>query len=451
MMTAASTRRSRLPIGDDALKRFRAGAVVSGILVSVGMLLLFLMNVILARRLGPHEFGQFSYVFTLGSMVALVGAVGIPPAAMRYIAQYMDAGRFDLVRGITRWSLTRVLAFAFTVTAALALAGSLEFWSEPVRLTFMLIACHIIPSVLWLWQRFVSLGFQKIALALLPRDWLLPIVITALAFTPALNTATGITIAFAASGIIIQIVACWMLLRIIASTAGDHAPCYLSKQWWRTSLPLSLTSLSQLSMNRWDVLMLATLATMQETGIYLAASKLSLLATPVARFVVTFTGPLISAAYNNGRAHDLQLLLRRSMWLTMGLGLPITLALMGGSHLLVDRIYGSAYAGAGPPLIILATGQLFSLFCVPASTLLWMGGGERAQALINLLGSVSNLGLCVALIPVWGATGAALATSASLAITSLLYVMTGRRVLRKCALIAPIVPTRTQTYMANSG
>lgn len=411
-----------------AATRFRRGLISSGLLVPVGMALMFLMNVVLARKLGPAQFGSFSFVFAAATMIVLVATLGVPAAAMRFIAQYAEAMQWGLAKGVLRWSFRMIVPSAVVVAAMVAVAGWWLADSTTTRWNWLYIAILTLPMTLWVWQRFTSLGFHWIPLALVPRDLTLPAVMSVLALLPWFDTSRAMVYACAMALLVLEGIAIWRMRSRLPAEMRSAVPETRNRLWTLTALPLALTSVMQLGMNRWDLLVLGWYGDMHQTGLYNAASRLALLATPVSRVVVTFTGPMFAAAYNNGKVEELRILKRRSLYTTLACGLPLAIILLAVPGTLLAHLYGESYRPAASALRILAAGQLVALFAVPSSTLLWMGGGIRRQAVIAALGAAGCLVLCVVLIPIWGGDGAAVGAAASLAITSLLYIWAAGRI-----------------------
>ena len=77
-------------------------------------------------------------------------------------------------------------------------------------------------------------------------------------------------------------------------------------------------------------------------------------------------------------------------------------------------LYGRDFVNGYVALIILAVGQLLNSFCGFVGFLMMMTGHHNRAALVLSLSCVLNLILNMLFIPLWGMTGAALATAISL-------------------------------------
>ena len=92
-------------------------------------------------------------------------------------------------------------------------------------------------------------------------------------------------------------------------------------------------------------------------------------------------------------------------------------------------LFGSEYVGGYHLMFILAIGTIARASIGPGGRLLNMLGELRASALAVIGAFAINLLLCLMLIPPFGATGAAIATTTAFIVESvLLFIVTKRRV-----------------------
>lgn len=104
--------------GLDARRVLADGALVTFATVGGGALL-FLVNLYLARELGPEEFGQFRVVIALFSFLVTLIEFGQGPTLVKHIAEYADGRARDLTRKLLGFRVVCYLALA-----AIGLAGS---------------------------------------------------------------------------------------------------------------------------------------------------------------------------------------------------------------------------------------------------------------------------------------------------------------------------------------
>ena len=84
----------------------------------------FLMNVIIARRLGAYEAGNFFLCLAIISVFSTIIRFGGDNILVRYVGIYQSEGNLSQVKSLLNSLLLRVTIFAFIVTAILLLFNS---------------------------------------------------------------------------------------------------------------------------------------------------------------------------------------------------------------------------------------------------------------------------------------------------------------------------------------
>jgi O-antigen/teichoic acid export membrane protein len=76
-------------------------------------------------------------------------------------------------------------------------------------------------------------------------------------------------------------------------------------------------------------------------------------------------------------------------------------------------LFGPEFTVAYPALLLISLGQLFNAYCGQNGTVATMTGRERAQTKILIVAAAINVFLNLLLIPLFGITGGAIASAAS--------------------------------------
>lgn len=93
---------------------------IGSIVVNVASTLLaVLVTVVLARALGPEQYGVYAYIFALVSLIAILAQFGLPNLVVRETAKAQAREQWGLMRGLWRWTSVTAGLIA-TVIAALA-------------------------------------------------------------------------------------------------------------------------------------------------------------------------------------------------------------------------------------------------------------------------------------------------------------------------------------------
>src|ERR1044071_4395819 len=91
--------------------------------------------------------------------------------------------------------------------------------------------------------------------------------------------------------------------------------------------------------------------------------------------------------------------------------------------------FGPEYVVAQPVMMILAVGMMARASVGPAERLLTMLGHQRICAWAYVAAFAFNLGVCILLVPDYGAIGAAIATAGGFVIESVALFVIARRAL----------------------
>ena len=130
----------------------------------------FLSQPLLARWLGPHEFGIYAYVWTCLTLVGGVIDFGLATSAQRFIPEYAERKSLPLLRGFLSGSLLFAVAAA-TVVAALA-AAAIALLHERIDRSVVLplcLGCATLPVLaLAIVQDGIARSFKWVWVALLP-------------------------------------------------------------------------------------------------------------------------------------------------------------------------------------------------------------------------------------------------------------------------------------------
>jgi len=243
-------------------------------------------------------------------------------------------------------------------------------------------------------------------------------VLVGLAYTFGLptdaTTATFIGIAALWSVTLGQAV---ILYRRLSPTVQSGPRAYAVRAWLATSAPIFVVEAFYLLLSYSDVIVLKQFRPADEVAVYYAAAKtLSLVAFiyfSVAQTIAHKFAEYYVAGDRERLAGFLKLSVRLTFWPSLAL---ILLLLVFGVPLL--RLFGPGFVSGYYLMFIIAVGLLARAAVGPAERLLNMLGERRSCALVYAGAFAIDLVLCVALIPRFGITGAAVANAIALVFES---------------------------------
>jgi O-antigen/teichoic acid export membrane protein len=392
----------------------------------------FLSQIVLARWMGSFEFGVYVSVWTWLLLAGDTVHLGMPLIAQRFIPEYAHHGDFDMLRGFlagSRW-ITFGLATVFALAGAIGI-HALKPWLDPHSVLLFYLACVSLPFyTLSLMCDGLARSHNWIGLALAPHSLLRPVVLFALM---ALAYALGFPID-ATTTMIALALAIWstslLQLALVQRRLGGVVPRgpkrYEIGRWFSVSLPIVTVWTFYTALAYADVLVLQQFRPPEEVAHYYAAVKTLMLVGFIHFSVVAAVAHQFSALHVAGDRDKLAVFVAKSIRWTFWPSLAATAVMLAvGKPLL--WLFGPAFVGGYPFMLILAVGLMARAAVGPAERLLNMLGEQRRCAAIYAAAFAANAGVCIVLAPRLGGLGAALATSGAIVLESALLFAVARR------------------------
>ncbi len=403
--------------------------VAAQFLTSVaGRGIFLLLQIFLARQLGPHEFGLYCIGWTVIGLVGTLTSVGMPQAVLRFGI----GGRSALLaRPMMIASVVGLVATALIAAFAEPIAAGV--FGEPAAAPAILAFAPALFAVGLVSVMASSLRVTgAIALSGLVGTVLfaLSLALTLLAFTIWTSAASAAAMYSIAS--VLTLAGTAVLLHAQPSTTGGTTLRALTRFGLITMVIHGSNVL-----NIWaDRLVIGVLSDAEAVGLYQAASQLAMVAVVLRSAVVTVFEAKLSRLREGGPPPDVTreyVAAVRTLLHATGPGL---VALGLTSSFWVGLLFGPAYVAAAASLIILLAGQLLQTLLGPSVNALHMTGDER-RVLVLTFGSMAlNVAGNFALIPLIGMAGAALATAVANNVISLICLLQLVRSGRLCTRMA---------------
>ncbi len=424
-----------LPIG--ALGRQLVHGGLLGLLVRVlSVLAGLLSSAVLARVLGPAEYGVYAFVFAIIAILALLVQMGLPTLVVRETAKAVAHEDWPLLRGIWSWATKVSLVIAVGVLGAvLAWLHMFGAVLPEDRFDALLWGLPLIPLLAFGEVRGAALrGLKLIFQGSFPDQVLRPVLLAgfvgatfaifAVPVTAKIALALSALAAFLAFllGTVLLLRAQPVDLKLTAKRRTD------SQAWFRSILPLSMiTGLQGISQNA-DLVMLGFLSSDADVGLYRIALSVSTLTVIGVTALNMLVQPYIARLYAKAEFEKLQKLISGSAFMACAVTLPVILIFILGGHGLLVLIFGVQYSGAHISLVILSIGLISTAFFGMAGVLLAMAGYERRLLILLSVSTTLNVFMNALLIPVAGIEGAAIATSISQFILNFQLYFVARKV-----------------------
>ncbi|MEM8924379.1 MAG: lipopolysaccharide biosynthesis protein [Actinomycetota bacterium] len=372
-----------------------AAAQAGGRVLSLGLQLLHFA--LLARWFGPDRFGPFAAGLALASMAGVVAEFGVPTTMLVERAERRRSVVWSA--GLRAVALTAVLgSSAAAVVALLALDGEartaalvLLAWTVAGRLRAVAVAV-----------RQADLAVGRVAGAEIATRG---VAVTAAACGWAFALEGDARLVAAAGGMAVGEVA-----GMVVAWPGrpSSAPWSEVVGLLRRCRHFGLTASVASVHSRIDQVLLDALR-VGRGGPYAVAYRLVDASLAVATAANALIVPLLARAEDDARWRLARAATSAAALFALAVGGAIALAAPG----LVAVVGGPGYGDAVPLVRVLALVLIVAVINVPLLHLVMVAGRSERLVHINLAMVAVNLGLNLALLPRWGAEGAAWATLAS--------------------------------------
>lgn len=379
-------------------------------------------TVVLARLLGPANFGLYSLIIAVASLASLPAHAGFETLVVRTTAAGYAHAQWGLIRGLWRWvARMQILLCLLIMVLACGILWLSSGHLSVVEVNAALIGIAIVPLL--------SFNSTRMAMMRGMGDPVGGVILEAL-LRPILLLA-GLAVLWQLSRIgVVSALLTYLIAGALAVVLGyflvhrrkrveiSRAPHeFLASQWRRSVFPLALLIGIERLITYTDMVLLGALATTTDVGLYRVAVQGSDLIVFVLSGLMLVFGPRLARLYTRGDLNPLQRLVTLgSRWSAVAAGCAF-LGLMVAGKPLIEWVFGTRYSESFQPLIILASGQLVVAWFGVTLTLLKMTGKERSTIIILGIAAVGNIVLNLILIPPFGPTGAALATALTLALS----------------------------------
>lgn len=376
----------------------------------------------LARWLGPENFGLYSIGLSVFNILTVLAVMGLDNAALRFIPIAAVSGNVIVIAPTVRTLLVFGAITSGIVTATLYATKEWlahVFSDKDLVIVFGFFALAIPLYVCGVILLSVLQSLHDVRWRMNVKYVAEPIVRMALAAALILS---GWQLIGALSGFLMSVLASCSLaslivyrrLKTIRTEERDRRGTPTLRSIGTYVLPLLIGLVFATIATRSDVLILGHHLSATQAGVYAAALQTSGIIIIILQSVESIAVPLLSEALASGvRARVSEIYALTLRWsLTFGLPVCIVFFLFAEETL---GFFGTPFRGAALAFSVLVTAQLVNLATGSANYVLLLSGRSRVVMGNQIVGSVLQVGLNVILIYQYGILGAALAMFAAIA------------------------------------
>ena len=393
------------------------------------MLFGFVITVLLGRYLGAEDLGLYRMVSTIYGIAMLFAAIGIPAAIIKYVAEYKgDRNKTNQI--VSAGVITSLLlGIGFSVLFYLSSGIFEEFFKMPGLAGLLKILSPVFPFALvggvLLGMLNGLRGMKKYGTATIIQSVLMLAISVLLIYF-------GFGVAGVVIGLVLASVGWCLYLLLMAKdyfSITFEGYTYNTKKMLIFGVQIFAGNAINMINYQADTIMIADFLTATDVGYYGVAVGLSKFFWLVPSAVQLITYPTTSEYWAKKNQMAMQTMIEKSMKYTACVIFPIGMGVGFFSIYIIGLIFGEGFIESVLPLQILIIGTvIYGIVISIGGSVTGIGRPDIGLKIVGISATI-NIMLNILLIPIYGITGAAVATSMSLFVASLLGIFTTVRML----------------------
>ncbi|MEW6722655.1 MAG: oligosaccharide flippase family protein [Candidatus Micrarchaeota archaeon] len=401
-------------------------------------LLSFVYLILLARAATQEDIGLFYLSYSMVGILMVASELGLPSSLQRYIPFYDAKGERGKAAALLRASYLIVCASSVLFMAALFAGadGIAAAYQNPgLAPALRLIVPFIIVGSLFRVHAFFLQGSADMRgmQTMMGAQNALKLGLTALLLWLSVPGLLAISAAFTLSHLLALIV--WTPLVMKDARALGKPVSLASGEVLREIIPfgvmLSVLASFATILASADKLVLGYLSVPEGASelvaIYTIGSSLAIMLTLIPYSIELIFLPVISRLVGKGDMKGVRSLTAAAQGWSLLLTLPAAIALMVFSGDVLGALYGESYRSGGAAMTILALAFAIKTYSHILSVTLAAMRLVRLEIAVYAVSAALNVGLGIALVPLYGMEGAAAATLASMALMAALFAFYSKK------------------------
>lgn len=394
----------------------------------------YLFKIYLARALGAEALGIYALGITITGLLGIFNGLGLPQAAVRFVAAYSATGRFDLLRGFLAWSGALMLVCNVFVGGMVLLVGpwlAVHFYHTPALKAYLgLFVAILFLGALNLFLGQILGGYKDVTHRTAITNFI-GIPVTMLVAWAAISQGFGLRGYIAA-----QVIGAMVVLFLLGASVWRLTPAAtrsfvtrmprLEKQVVSFSSAALGVGFLEFAMGQTDKVLIGYYLNARALGIYTVAAALVAFVPIALQSANQIFSPTIADLHARGQTELLGRIFQTLTRWILACTIPLATAMIVFAPALM-RIFGRDFRTGWPILVIGTLGQLVNCGVGSVGYLLLMSGHQTRLIQAQAVSAVIMVLLSLALIPAWGISGAALASAVTNVMTNILCLREVRR------------------------
>ena len=398
-----------------------------------GMVSAFGLGVILARALGPAEFGIYGLVIAVATLVGATSQLGTPQLAVRELSVCSAREDWGTARNLLRSFTLATIVASLVISVTTVVVALLASGGDGPTLNYVVLGALLMPLMAMSGLaasalRGLGAMFKGQVLDIFCRPALaVAILVLLLAVGIRLDATIALWVQVAVIAVAVGISFAWVRNVFPMQARSDQQRWRLN--WLAAALPLGAVDVVRQVDGTFGMVLMGWLASDTALGIFRVALSCAIVAGLPTAVLHIVQAPVVARLHGLAEKAELQRLLHGTSAALVALIAPITLASWLIGRPAIELVFGKVYGDAWLPLFLLCCGQLVGGFFGMGPILLAMCNGERHLIKIYLVAVGGAVAAAIPLTHAFGASGAAAAQIVSVSLIGIFSWRYARNVL----------------------
>ncbi len=379
----------------------------------------YIFKVYLARALGAEALGIYALGMTLVGFCGVFNGLGLPQSAVRFVALYGATRQIDRLRAFLWRGAGMLLLSNLLMGGVMLLVGhsvAVNFYHTPVLSQYLyFFATIMLLGALTSFFGQVLAGYKDVTRRTIITNFIgspLTMVLTVilLILGEGLRGYLIAQVVSATAVLVLLLAVMWKLTPAVARFSHARLPT-LGGEVLSFSAAVFGIGVLEFLLTQSDKVFIGIYLNVRQVGIYAVAAALVGFVPIALQSVNQIFSPTIADLYGRGERELLSRLFQTLTKWILALTFPLATVMVVFSRPLM-RIFGHDFETGWPILVIGALGQLVNCGVGSVGYLLLMSGNQRRLIKVQVCMAAVMVLLTVALVPIAGTIGAAVAAAA---------------------------------------
>lgn len=405
-----------------SLRGVARGGAIGMVGAAVSALSGFLLVAVITNTYSKHVAGVFFSATSIFVVASAVTAMGTEAGLGRFLLRFEATRRFADIRVVLRAAFVPVTVVSVVVGLAMVagarpiadLAGLDDDGAAIVAVLGVALPFAVVGSLCLATTRGFGQMRWTVFIDKIFRSAVQPVaaLVTGLLGLGILALTIGWALAYVLAGVVAIVTLRRFYRRRAASYTDSEPPAPRQEvvgQFWSFTWPRSVAQVSQMVIQRADIIIIAALLGPASAAVYTAATRFMMIGQFGTQAVQQAVQPRFTDLIARGEHAALGTVFRISTAWSMAMAWPLYLVVGFAPHVYLS-LFGSGYADDGRSVVLfMVAAMLFAVFSGPVDTLLLMSGRSTTSLFNSLVALTLDLVLCFVLVPRMGIVGAAIA------------------------------------------